>query len=186
MLTIGNESLITRGRNVIAASFLYDTDLDYLLFIDADIQCDPADVAHLDNLCLDGADVAAGAYRHKNVGSRRTAWVNRELVEVSEFDKPFEVDMAGTGFMMIRRQTFERLQKAHPEWEYDEGFPFDEQKAEPMKCWGFFQDPIIPWVDGRRFHISEDFFFCNEVRKAGMKIMMHPDVHLKHWGQYAY
>jgi hypothetical protein len=185
-LRIGNESLITRARDVIAASFLNDTAFDNLLFIDGDIGFQPADVARLDNLCLAGADVAAGCYRHKSIYSKMDVWVGGELIPLSKFGEPFEVDYAGTGFMMIRRNTFDNLRKLHPEWEYDEGFPLDEKPGEAMKCWGFFQDPIVDWRDKGRFHLSEDFFFCQAVRDAGMKVMMDPDVQLEHWGWYSY
>ena len=43
-LTIANESLVQRARNVIAASFLRETSFDRLLFIDADIEFEPARV----------------------------------------------------------------------------------------------------------------------------------------------
>jgi len=185
-LTIGNESLITRARNVIAASFLTETDFESLLFIDADIEFTPDMVAKLWNLCHEGADVAAGCYRFKNPASQHAAWVGGKLRPITDFDKPFKVDYAGTGFMMIRRPTFQRLKKLHPDWEYDEGFPLDERKAEPMKCWAFFQDPITTWHDGRRFQLSEDFFFCNEVRKAPMTVWMHPEVIPGHWGMFRY
>ncbi|HEY6021950.1 MAG TPA: hypothetical protein VIY48_19435 [Candidatus Paceibacterota bacterium] len=185
-LKIGKESLITRGRNVCAASYLNDTDFSYMAFIDGDLDYDPAGFARLWNLCTLGADVAAGCYRHKDVLSTLSAWVDGKLRPLSDFKEPFEVDYAGTGFMMIRRETFTKLQQAHPEWEYDEGFPLDEKPGKSMTCWAFFQDPIAPWKDGRRFHLSEDFFFCNEVRKLGMKVMMDPAIELGHWGMYRY
>lgn len=190
VLTITKESLITRGRNVIAASFLRETKYECLLFVDADIEFCPADVAMLWNLCWPGAqspaDVAVGCYRNKSPEARRTAWVDGELKEVSDFKEPFEVDRAATGFMMIRRQTLERLRNANPEWEYDEGFPLDTWRGERGKAWAFFQDPIATWHDGSRYHQSEDYFFCEEARKLGMSVIMHPDIHLKHWGLYPY
>lgn len=185
-LRISNESLITRARDVIAADFLNATDFQCLLFIDADIEFEPADVAHVWNLCLDGADVAAGHYRHKNPDARREAWVDGKLRPIAEFSKPFAVDYAGTGFMCIKRGTFERLKQANPKWRYEEGFPGADRKQEVRECWAFFQDPIATCGDLGRFHLSEDYFFCQEVRKLGMKVIMHPGVQLKHWGQYPY
>lgn len=184
-LTLGKESLITRGRDVIAASFRNETPWLYLLFVDADIEFRPGDVALLWNLCLDGADIACGAYRHKNVESRRAAWVDGKLRDVEEFKEPFEVDYAGTGFMMIARKTFDRLEQLHPEWVYDEGFPLEEKKPGAMRCVAFFQDPIEDSPFGR-FKLSEDYFFVKRAREAGMKCVMHPAIHLKHWGPYAY
>lgn len=190
VMTITKESLITRARDVIAASFLRETDYECLLFIDADIEFCPGDVAALWNLCWPGvsspADVAVGCYRNKSPEAGRTAWVGGELREVSDFKEPFEVDRAGTGFMMIRRQTFERLRTANPDWEYEEGFPEQKWNGERGKAWAFFQDPIVKWEDGSRYHLSEDYFFCHEVRKHGMRVIMDPDIHLKHWGLFPY
>lgn len=187
-LRLRNESLITRARNVCATSYFRDTDLKCLLFVDADIEFAPADVARLWNLCADGVDVAVGHYRHKKPDSGRTAWVNGVLRPISDFDAPFMVDYAGTGFMMIRRETFTRLIEAHPDWEYEEGFPEEGQAEQDVKiktCWAFFQDPIEQTVNGR-FHLSEDYFFCKRVRELGMKIVMDPEIQLTHWGWYGY
>jgi glycosyltransferase involved in cell wall biosynthesis len=185
-LRITNESLVTRARNVIASDFLDGTEFDCLLFIDADIEFDPADVARLWNLCYTGADVAVGHYRHKNQDAKNEVWVNGKLQPLENFPEPFEVDFAGTGFMMIRRETFHALGRAHPDWEYQEGFPEQQPRnvyrtVALKECWAFFQDPI---EDG--CHLSEDYFFCKRVRELGMKVIMDPEIKLKHWGWYPY
>jgi len=182
---ITNESLITRARNVICADFLTETDFECLLFIDADIEFSPSDVAHLWNLCFTGADVAVGAYRHKNPDAKLEVWVGGRLRPLTDFSGPFEIDFAGTGFMMIKRGTFERLKMANPKWSYQEGFTDENRVTKARECWGFFQDPIDSYGDGR-VHFSEDYFFCREVRKLGMKIICDPEIRLKHWGMYPY
>lgn len=187
-LRLRNESLITRARNVCAASFLHDTSFSCLLFIDADIEFSPADVARLWNLAFTGADVAVGHYRYKKLGCPDTVWVDGKRRDLSEFDEPFEVSYAGTGFMLIKRGAFEQLVKLHPDWEYEEGFPEEGQKeseSQVKKAYAFFQDPIEDSPLGR-FHLSEDYFFCKRVREAGMKVVMDPKIELKHWGFYAY
>lgn len=186
-LRIANESLVTRARNVCAASFLFDTQYECLLFVDADIEFEPADVARIWNLCLDGADVAVGHYRHKKPSAPVAAWVGGQLTPLEKFTEPFEVDYAGTGFMMIRRKTFEKLIDKHPDWEYEEGMPLEGWVDKPPQkpCWAFFQDPIEDSPLGK-FHLSEDYFFCSRVREAGMKVIMDPAVQLKHWGMYPY
>ncbi len=186
-LRITKESLITRARNVIATDFMDGTAYRCLAFVDADIQFDPADVARLWNLCCGGADVAVGHYRHKNIDAPDSIWVDHVLQEIGNYTEPVEVTYAGTGFMMIRRETFERLKAANPKWRYQEGFPEGEQKVNaPIKeCWAFFQDPIVSLPNGK-FHLSEDYFFCREVQKLGMKVVCDPLIKLKHWGYYPY
>lgn len=187
---LDNDSLITRARDVSAASFLDETDFMMMLNVDGDIEFEPADAARLWNLCYDGADVAVGLYRMKKPGANLAAWVDGAMISGEELEKrtePFEVDFAGTGFMMIKRETLTNLRNAHPEWEYEEGVPeeYDPEKQKTRRCWGFFQDPIVDLGNGR-FHLSEDYFFCHEVRKLGMKIIADPAIKLKHWGLYPY
>lgn len=170
-----NESLITRGRNTSAATFL-KSEYSHLFFIDADIEFEPEDVAHVWNLAQSGADVAVGCYPRKELKASYAAWVNGRLLNADQLDKvkqPYPVDYAGTGFMMIKRRVFDVLMVRHPEWKYDEGHVGE--------AWGFFQDPI---EDG--IHLSEDYFFCKRVREAGMHVMMHPKVRLKHWGTHCF
>ena len=167
-----NESLITRARDTSAARFLQG-DWSRLFFIDADIQFEPEQVATLWNM---DCDVAVGCYPRKELKAEYAAWVSGRLLRAHELDKirqPFPVDYAGTGFMMIKRRVFEILQARHPEWKYEEGHVGE--------CWAFFQDPI---EDG--IHLSEDFFFCKRVREAGMQVLMHPKVRLKHIGCHAF
>ena len=134
-----HEALITKARNVTADEFLRSGD-DVLMFIDADIGFDPNDVLRLLALQTgaDGADfdVIAAPYPLKLMAweNLRTA-VRRghaqgDAASLAHFaspvavspardepfalDRPVEVTQAGTGFMMIRRATFERYRAAWP------------------------------------------------------------------------
>lgn len=163
-----NESLITRARMAAVAEFL-KTRYRCLLFIDGDIEFEPVEVSKLWNL---DAPVAVGAYPMKQVGVPTGAWVDGELVDLRDLEGPTAVDYAGTGFMMVKREVFERLMELHPNWEHE-----TKQGA----GWGFFQDPL---EDG--IHLSEDYFFCKRAREAGFEITLEPSIRLKHWGMHGY
>lgn len=166
---VKNESLITRGRNTCAAAFL-KSSCTHMMFIDADIQFTPDDVANLWNM---QEGVACGIYPMKKDDAPYAAWVDGKLlVEDAMPKEPFLADYAGTGFMLIQRMVFELLQEAHPEWKYEESYG---------EAWAFFQDPI---EDG--IHLSEDYFFCKRVNEMGGEIWMHPEVRLKHVGNKVY
>jgi len=167
-----NESLITRGRDKMARTFL-TTKYERMLFIDSDIQFSPEDVAKLWNL---DADIAVGAYRNKKIGQVKGAWVNGKLVPLEDLKGITEVDYAGTGFMMIKRQVFEKLKEKHPEWAYD-----DATGGELAEHYGFFQDPIED-----RTKLSEDYFFVKRAREEGFKVLLDPTINLTHWGQFGY
>lgn len=169
-----NESLITRARDVSAATYL-TTDYERLLFIDGDIDFNTEDVEKLWNMDV---DVAVAAYAMKRPDSPLSAWKGGKMVEIGGRASNFEVDYAGTGFMMIKRHVFEKLQKYNPSWEYREG--------KVGECWAFFQDPISKGEPEDRFHLSEDYFFCEQWRKLGGKVILNPTIKLGHWGLYRY
>jgi len=188
--TLGNESLITRARNVLASGFLYDSVYQCLFFFDADIECSPADVAKLWNLCYAGADVAVGPYRMKKPNAPLAAWVDGRLLNLEDLEnkeEPFKVDYAGTGFMMIRRKTFENLIMEDKVIDYAEGQCGPDGKE--GRCWNFFMDGIEGDMDGdwqARHHLPEDYWFCKRVQEAGMSVMMDPSIKLLHHGNAAY
>lgn len=191
-LTLGNESLITRARNVCASSFMYETKFQCLLFIDADIEFNPADVAKLWNLCFQGANVAVGPYRMKKPGAKLAAWVDGRLVDdVSDRKEPFEVDYAGTGFMMIPRKTFNNLlQEGSDLIDFGEGNPDDPYNPEAeLRCWNFFETGVDGPKDKdwkARNYLPEDYWFCKRVKEVGLKITMDPTINLKHHGNAVY
>jgi len=165
-----NESLIQRARNGMAHAFLNETEYDNMVFIDADIDFSIDDFVRLDNLVLDGAGVGVGVYRMKTPDSKYAAWVNGELVTDLNWGKPQDVDYAGTGFMMIPRQTFENLKGST-----------ETYRNEDENMHGFFMTPVTDGVLE-----SEDYFFCRKVREAGMRVIMDPAIRLTHWGSFGY
>jgi len=166
-----NESLVTRARNEMAATYL-GSEYERLMWIDADIEFSPDDVAALWNL---DTDIAVGVYQMKNLSQTRyAAWYKGKLVEdLNQFqDGQIEVDYAGTGFMMIKRHVLEQMIKAYPRTRYTG--PHGPVHA-------LFDTSIEDDT-----YLSEDYFFCKRWRELGGKITMDPMVRLKHWGTYAY
>lgn len=164
-----NESLVHRARMEMVATFL-ETKHTHLMFLDADLEFAPADVAKVWNL---NADIGVGVYAMKKREAQWfAAWHNGELVkDLDQFKAPIEVDYAGTGFMLIRRDVIETLHKFHGSYE-----GFNKRRVPAL-----FMTPI--WHDSLE---SEDYHFCRIAREAGFKVMMDPSVRLKHWGQYPY
>lgn len=204
---IFNESLITRARSYCVDEFLR-SDCTHLLFIDADIGFIPDDVIIMLNMMDHDSpyDVLAAPYPKKVISweniviatnkglaaknpSNLENYVGDYVLNLPEgvttiaMDAPFEVAGAGTGFMMIRRETFERVQAATP----DLSFTPDHKRndhfdgARPVHL--FFDCEIDPVS---RRYLSEDYFFCRNVRNAGMQVWMTPHFELSHTGTYTF
>ena len=187
---LGNESLIQRGRNTIAWHFL-NTDASHLLFIDADQKFRPADVAKMiraDKEIIVGCvpmkginwdRVKKGAVlNHPNL-SKLTGIFNINKLDghdMTDPELPFEVKHGGTGFMLIKREAFDKLMPAVGF--YTNGgvtIPPDE------KVYNFFQVEV---VDGQM--LSEDYFFCHKYRELGGKVWAAPWCEIGHFGSYLF
>lgn len=162
-----NESLVHRARNEMTATFL-KSDHSHMMWLDADIVFAPEDVARLWN---HQADIAVGFYAMKRLGNPIAAWRGGKLVDLKDCPaEPFEVDFAGTGFMLIRREVIEHLVAKAQQYEGPNG-------VVPL-----LYDTL---VHGGIFE-SEDYNFCRKAREAGFKIIGDPSIKLGHIGQFVY
>ena len=194
---ITNESLITRARNELARIFL-ERELDYLMFIDADIGFDADAVAML----LSGdRDIACGIYPKKEVNWDSVSKAAKEgkdnleehagafvfnMVDdgVQETDEKgfIEVRHGGTGFMLIKRGVFEQLMPHVPTYRVSSFIdPETNEYVKPLTH-EFFTTSI----DDSGALLSEDYHFCELWRKHGGKIHAHPFIPLTHTGTYTY
>lgn len=202
--THGNESLITRARNVCVAHFLKG-DYTHLMFIDSDIQFEPAAIQRM----LDkNEDVVCGVYPQKTIDWEKLRGVpdlnvikdmtTEELqarmlkynVHVSDEDGFYsravssdgfiEVARAATGFMLIKRTVFTRMMKKYPELRYES----DDVSEKPIEdhLWLFFDCML----DKRRKYLSEDYAFCQRWRDMGGRIYVDLMTPLTHIGSYSF
>jgi hypothetical protein len=162
-----NESLVTRARNEMTATFLA-TDHSHMMWLDADIEFEPGDVAKLWNL---ETDIAVGFYCMKRPDLPLSAWLNGKLITLDQCPKePFPVDYAGTGFMLIARTVIETLAAASGSYEGPNG-----------RVPALYMTPIHN--DGFE---SEDYHFCRIARDHGYRVIGDPSLKLGHWGLSRY
>ena len=173
--TMTNESLISRARNTLVAKFLNTENSTHLVFIDADIGWEPW---HLLLLINHDVDVIGGLYPMKSLPVR---WVVNgvENGAVSDDGNVIEVSKTGTGFMVVKRHVFDKLQQ-HPAvvpFKNDIGLP---QELDPhMRT---YYDTDVR--EGRYY--SEDWTFCENWRDLGGKVWVDKRVLLKHTGTYTF
>ncbi len=181
--TTENESLVHRARNVSVGRFMQKTDADLVMFVDADVHFDPESVVRLIN---SGHDISVACYPKKIVmwdqakerlasgDNRNPAMLASSLVvNFGAHSRPIEngfVEILDgpTGFMMIKRSVFERMEKHFPELDCvndHQNRDFDKYHA----CFDCMIDPVS------RRYLSEDYAFCRRWQQMGGKIFA--DVH---------
>jgi hypothetical protein len=174
---LNHEALVTKARDITADEFLRSS-YGHLAFIDADIGFDPKDVLHLLALqALDpkapAYDVIAAPYPLKRLSWERILKAAKAGVADANPDKlarysskvaihpaqggsfpinaPIEVTKAGTGMMMIRRDTFERLRDDQPWRRYGPGTASESTQTD-IDIHAFFETA----VDSKHGNLREE------------------------------
>ena len=132
-----NESLITRARNYLVDEFLR-SPYTHLMFIDSDIHFNPNDVLTL--AALD-KEIIGAPYPKKCIAWEKVrnavdaGLADDDPVQLEEYtgdfvfnpasgtseikvSEPVEVLEIGTGFMLVRREVFEKFRDAYPQFSY--------------------------------------------------------------------
>lgn len=191
-----NESLVTRGRNSLVNYFM-QTDCTHLLFVDADIKFDPQQFLPMLNA---EKDIICGIYPKKEInwravkfaadygvphtqlknhtGSLAVNFVDFQPDVSFPVNEPVEVWAAGTGFMLIARQVFEKLADKVPQYRKDSNLGTQSDMVKE-----YFTTYIDPKTNAL---YGEDYYFCNLARENGIKIHAAPWVQLGHIGSYLF
>jgi hypothetical protein len=174
METMTNESLISRARNTLTAKFLHNKESTHLMFIDADIGWEPW---HLLVMLNRDVDVIGGLYPMKSLPVK---WCVNGFEGAEEgADGLQEVSKTGTGFMLIKRHVFEKLD-AHPAVK-----PFINDIGLPVELNPYMKTYFDTAVRENRYY-SEDWTFCENWRDLGGKVWVDKRILLKHTGTYVF
>jgi hypothetical protein len=229
-----NESLITRARNYLVDEFLR-SGATHLLFIDSDILFDPQDVLALVALDKDviGAPYPKKSINWKNISQallKNPAIASGELENLvgdyvfnpvpgtKQFSirEPLEVMEIGTGYMMVKREVFEKFKAAYPKQNYkpdhigqanfdgsryihayfdtviDNGYTYDDlyQLVKEASQGDNIKKKAQAFMETEKTashrYLSEDYMFCQYWRKIGGKIWLCPWMRTQHVGSYAF
>jgi len=194
-----NESLIQRGRNLLAHQFMQNNAATHLMFIDADIKFNPADIVHM--LRAD-KDIICGIYPKKEINWHTVEQAVKEGVPVDQLKnktgsmvvnlvgyegqvtvpahEPLEIWNGGTGFMLIKKEVLVKMKEQLPAYRNDVKVLSGE-----ITDWitEYFACAIEPGVQRL---LSEDYYFCWKAREMGIKIHAAPWVNLGHFGSYLF
>jgi len=192
------DALINRARANIVANFLDDPTATHLLFIDADIGFEPAEVFRL---LASGHDMVAGAYPIKRIDwakVRKVIAANKDNIGSAALNYVLEVDdpdnivvregftrirYAGTGFLMIRRHVLEQMCRHHPELQFNFEHSVSGLANASRNRFALFECMIEPVT---RLYLSEDFSFCKRWTDMGGEIWGDLQSRLNHVGPTTY
>lgn len=180
VMSIGNESLITRGRNTVLSYFHSMKEFTHLLFLDADIGIQATDVAKLlqHNVDVIGAPVPLKGY---DAQGKKVFNVNNPI---RSKDNPmlYEVDKVGTAVFMLSRKAVDSLvnnaiekNDIYNRNEYTRGVNADVLMYDVFKT----------GVENGNY-LSEDFYVCKVLKELGYKIFVDDTIIVKHNGIFQF
>tara|TARA_B110000211_G_scaffold21757_1_gene22527 strand:+ start:7964 stop:8863 length:900 start_codon:yes stop_codon:yes gene_type:complete len=205
-----NESLVTRARNYCVHNFL-KSEATHMLFIDSDVSWKAMDLMYMTHLVAENPEkyrIMTALYPKKTIAWEKVL----KAAKSGNFDdnpvglekvagdmvfnpdhtaypdgrapvyEPVKVREAGTGFMMIERSVFAEYAAAHPELEYTPDHIREGEFSIGEKIHAYF-DCII---NDQNRYLSEDYMFCENVKKLDIDIWTLPMIELMHSGSYTF
>lgn len=196
-----NESLIQRARNALVHGFMLKKECTHLMFIDADIRFNPNDII---TMVQADKDIICGIYPKKEINWPNVDWAVKQgvtpdkltrytgsmVVNLVDYqgtvtvpvDQPLRIWNGGTGFMIIKREVFEKLQKKVKTYRNDVGDLGGTVKPQDL-IYEYF--PVFIEKETQRL-LSEDYAFCKLAREAKFDVWAAPWVQLGHFGTYLF
>lgn len=173
-------SLLCAERNRLLEVFM-ETDCTHILLIDSDLGWPAEKVLE----CLQkDVDMIAGCYpSRKEHTFLFRAIHNKDKTIVFDQDKQLiELEAAGAGFMLIKREVIEKMRKQFAHLYY---CPKDQSQIVPegramTRGYALFNTEVI---DGEFW--GEDFVFCRRIRECGYRIWTDPFIQFDHGGNVA-
>ncbi len=205
--TLSNDSLVTRARACLLATFLADEEATHLMFVDADITFNPKSIFRL--LSFD-KDVVGGIYPMKTVNWESVKTSVKENPDIPEREltarsanyvinvASSEVDSStvgkvtngfvkvaniGTGFLLIKKQVFLDMMVKYPELKYKNDIAAFRGKKEEENMWCFFDTWLHP--ETKRY-LSEDYAFCQRFIEMGGEVWGDLMCPLHHRGTFVF
>ena len=129
----------------------------HILMVDSDMFFPIEDgVNPIQRLVSHDKDIIGGWYNFRRLPAEPVGFP-REL-HTGETE-PFKCDVVGTGFLLVKREVFEKIPEP---W-----FQFGRDKEQQLVY-------------------GEDSWFCDQARKVGFDVWADPGLFIKHIGEFAY
>jgi hypothetical protein len=175
LMTIGNESLITRARNTIISAFFERREYTHLLFLDGDVHLPHEGLARM---LAHGKDVVGAPVALKGVAPDGGRLFNVGNA-VGEDGPLLVVERVGTAALLLSRGAADALVT-----DARAGQRVYEHSPLAQAGGGIQYDVFrVGVVDGE--YLSEDFWVCHVLRRLGFCIHVDPTVVTRHNGVVA-
>ena len=150
------------GRNVLTALFL-DSDYDYQLFVDADVEFEP-DV--IGRMILSEKDFICCPYRKKTQDNSVKYSVNFEDYQNINIDSKgiTEIKRGPAGLTLIHRKVYQQLMAKHPELHIKNYSAISESAAKYL--YNFWD------TEFKDTWLGEDVKFCDLTRQLDLNSML--------------
>jgi hypothetical protein len=176
-------ALVTQARNNCVASFL-KSDCTHFFFIDSDIGFEPEAVYRL---LEKDEEVVLTPYAVKGFGQNYALqfivhFPDRDNVKIGK-DGFVEITAGPTGFMMIKKEAFEKLIKAYPDKKtVNKQLVGNKVEIMDTDWYTFFETGIDP----ENGYLGEDICFCKLWTAIGGKIYADAISELTHFGGHPF
>jgi len=174
LMTIGNESLITRARNTIISAFHERRDFTHLLFLDGDVHLPHEGLLRM---LAHRRDVVAAPVPLKGTAPDGGRLFNVGKA-VGEDGSLLVVDRVGTAALLLSRAAVDALiadaRASQRVYELSAG------QGNGSIQYDVFSVGV---VNGE--YLSEDFWVCHTLRRLGFRIHVDPTVVTRHNGMVA-
>lgn len=174
---MGGDPYLDKVRNRLASEFLTEfPEAEFLFFIDDDMGWDHQAVLRM---LSRPEDVLIGVYPKKSDNTEFPCEMLLDNGEFIEREGLYQVGMAPTGFMRIRRNVLEKMAD-------DSGVYMDpDASGKEIKCWDIFRTGYMAdSADGKTGRYwGEDYYFSARWRNMGGEIWCDPNILFSHRGQ---
>lgn len=178
LITVANESLITKGRSRIANFFVNNTEYEYLFCLDSDIAFNPEDVLKLYNY---KKPIVSASYPMKTIPLRHCYEVSNPVKHCGDLIK---INGLGMGFVMINREVFLNLNKHYSELKYypatnNSNYPITEK--EYHNSYHYFSE-----LFDCGHYLGEDMSFFKRISNIGYEVWLDTTIKLQHIGSHVF
>jgi hypothetical protein len=196
-------SLVTQGRNLSVSNFLSASEnYTHLLFIDSDIAFESDS---LFKMLKHDKEILSMPYPLKTLDwDKITNRINKEginekdIISKSGYMYPIKVENKSsvtvnkgimkvthspTGFMLIKRQVFDKMIEKYPNLKISQPLILNGVESERENMWNFFDT----WFDEKNNkYYGEDFAFCQKWTDIGGECYCYIEDYITHVGEYLY